>query len=129
MDPKIFVLIGGFFNLSWAIFHIFFPKFFKWDKALKNVDYINRSVMHIQSIFLLITFLIFSFSAFIFTNELINTNLGKFLIASFGLFWFIRSIVNVYFFGIKNKKANFFLIIFLFGFIIHLIPFIIIIIA
>ena len=129
MEPKIFVLIGGIFNLSWAIFHIFFPKFFKWDKALKNVDYINRSVMHIQSIFLLITFLIFSFSAFIFTNELISTNLGKFLIASFGLFWFIRSIVNVYFFGIKNKKANFFLIIFLFGFIIHLIPFIIIIIA
>lgn len=126
MNPKIFVIVGGVFNLSWAIFHVYFPKFFKWDKALKKIDPINRAVMHIQSIFLLITFLIFSSAAFLFTDELISTNLGKYLIASFGIFWFIRSLVNIYFFGIKDKKADFFLLIFIFGFVIHLIPFIIV---
>ncbi len=126
MNPKIFIILGGIFNLSWAIFHIFFPKFFKWDKALKKVDYINRSVMHIQSNFLLITFLIFSFAAFLFTDEMIDTNLGKYLVASFGMFWLIRSFVNIYFFGVKNKQADFFLFIFISGFIIHLIPFLII---
>lgn len=126
MNPEIFIITGGFYHLSWAVFHVFFPKVFKWETALKNIDFLNQSLMHIQSIFLLITFLIFSFAAFVFTDELINTNLGRFFIASFGLFWLIRSIVQIYYFGIKNKKANVFQIVFLFGFLIHLILLIII---
>lgn len=122
MDPKVYVIIGGFFHLFWAIFHIFFPKFFNWESALKNAGHYNRSLMHIQSIFLLITFLIFSGAAFLFTNELVETRLGNYLIASFGLFWFLRSIANLYFFGIKDKKADLFLIIFIAGFIIHMVP-------
>jgi hypothetical protein len=126
MKPEIFIIIGGFFHLFWVVFHIFFPKFFKWETALKSIDYFNRSLMHIQSIFLLITFLIFSLAAFIFPGELISTNLGRFLIASFGLFWFFRFFVQIYFFGFKNKISNLFQIVFIFGFLIHLIPLIII---
>ena len=128
MNPKTFIIIGGFYHLSWAISHVFFPKLFKWDKALEKIDFYNKSIMHIQSLFLLITFIIFGFAAFIFPNELINSNLGKYLIASFGMFWFFRSIAQIYYFGIKDKKANVFHLIFIFGFLIHLIPFVIIII-
>jgi hypothetical protein len=126
MNPEIFIIAGGFYHLSWAVFHMFFPKVFEWETALKNIGFLNQSLMHIQSIFLLITFLIFSFAAFVFPDELIKTNLGRYFIASFCLFWLIRSIVQIYYFGIKNKKANLFHIIFIFGFLIHLIPLIIV---
>lgn len=122
MDIKILIIIGGVYHLLWAGFHLFFPKYFKWDTTLKNIDFINKSLMNIQSIFLLITFLIFGFAALIFPSELINTNLGRFFIVSFALFWLCRSIVQIYYFGVKNIKANVFHLIFIFGFLIHLIP-------
>jgi hypothetical protein len=123
MNLKVFIFIGGFYHLLWVIFHIFWPKIFKWKESLSGLDLINRSLMYIQSIFLMITFLIFSFIAFFHTNEMISTNLGLSLIASFALFWLIRSIVQIYFFGYKDKRSIVLIIMFLFGFVIHLIPF------
>ncbi len=125
MYLKVLIIIGGIYHLSWAVFHIFWPKVFNWKQALANLDFINRSLMHIQSIFLLLMFFIFSFISIFHVNEMISTSLGLTLIASFSLFWLIRIIVQIKFFGYKDKISVFFLILFLFGFIIHLVPFLI----
>ena len=116
------IMIGGVYNLGFAIFHLMFWRLFRWKRDLSSLTFINRSVMQILNLCLTFVFLLMAYISFFNTSELIQTNLGKTLLVGFSLFWFLRMIEQIIFFGIRNLISIALTLVFLFGCVIYLIP-------
>jgi hypothetical protein len=116
------IMIGGVYNLGFAIFHLMFWRIFRWKKDLSRLTFINRSVMQILNLCLTFMFLVIAYVSFSHSSELVQTNLGKTLLVGFSLFWFLRMIEQVIFFGIRNSISIILTLIFLFGCVIYLVP-------
>jgi hypothetical protein len=119
---EVMILLGGFYNLGFAIFHLLFWRLFRWKRDLSSLTFINRSVMQILNLCLTFVFLLMAYISFFNTSELIQTNLGKALLVGFSLFWFLRMIEQIIFFGIRNLISIALTLVFLFGCVIYLIP-------
>lgn len=119
---EVMILLGGVYNLGFAIFHLMFWRIFRWKKDLSRLTFINRSVMQILNLCLTFVFLLMAYISFFNTSELIQTNLGKALLVGFSLFWFLRMIEQIIFFGIRNLISIALTLVFLFGCVIYLIP-------
>lgn len=119
---EVMILIGGFYNLGFAIFHLMLWRLFRWKRDLSSLPFINRSVMQILNLCLTFVFLLMAYISFFNTSELIQTNLGKALLVGFSLFWFLRMIEQIIFFGIRNLISIALTLVFLFGCVIYLIP-------
>ena len=119
---EVMILLGGFYNLGFAIFHLMFWRLFRWKRDLSSLTFINRSVMQILNLCLTFVFLLMAYISFFNTSELIQTNLGKTLLVGFSLFWFLRMIEQIIFFGIRNLISIALTLVFLFGCVIYLIP-------
>ncbi len=120
---EVIILIGGIYNLAFAIFHLFFWRLFQWKKDLSKLTFINRSVMQILNLCLTFVFLLMAYISFFYVSELRATDLGKTLLIGFSLFWLLRMIEQVIFFGIRNSISIVLTVIFLLGSVIYLIPF------
>ena len=116
------ILLGGVYNLGFAIFHLMFWRLFRWKRDLSSLTFINRSVTQILNLCLTFVFLLMAYISFFNTSELIQTNLGKALLVGFSLFWFLRMIEQIIFFGIRNLISIALTLVFLFGCVIYLIP-------
>ena len=116
------IIIGGAFNLGFALFHIFFWKLFHWKRDLASLTYVNRSVMQILNLCLTFVFLIFAYISFSHTFELLITPLGKTMLVMISLFWFIRAVEQLIFFGLKNKLSFLFFVLFILGGGIYIYP-------
>jgi len=119
---EVTILIGGFYNLGFVVFHLMFWKIFQWKKDLSSLTFINRSVMQILNLCLTFVFLVMAYVSFFHTPELAQTNLGRMLLIGFSLFWFLRMIEQVIFFGMRNRVSVILAVIFFFGSIIYMIP-------
>ncbi len=117
------LIVGGVFNLGFAVFHLAFWRLFRWKKDLASLTLINRSVMQILNLCLTFVFLVMSYVSFFHGPELIQTSLGKTILAAFSLFWFLRMVEQVIFFGVRNRKSLTFTLVFLLGSVIYLVPF------
>ena len=117
------IFVGGVFNLGFAVYHIMFWRLFRWREDLASLRHINRSVMQVLNLCLTFVFLVMAYVSFFHTSELIQTSLGKTLLIAFSLFWFLRMIEQMVFFGIKNKMSAAFTLVFLLGSVIYLLPF------
>ena len=78
--------------------------------------------MQVLNLCLTFVFLVMAYVSFFHTSELIQTSLGETLLIAFSLFWFLRMIEQVVFFGIKNKMSDAFTLVFLLGSVIYLLP-------
>jgi len=116
------IFVGGVFNLGFAVYHTMFWRLFRWREDLASLRRINRSVMQVLNLCLTFVFLVMAYVSFFHTSELIQTSLGETLLIAFSLFWFLRMIEQVVFFGIKNKMSVAFTLIFLLGSVIYLLP-------
>jgi len=90
--------------------------------VLPSLDFVNRSVMQILNLCLTFMFLVMAYISFFYVSELRQTPLGKTLLIGFSLFWFLRMIEQIIFFGMRNSVSIVLSIIFLFGSVIYLIP-------
>ena len=93
--------------IALAMVHIFFPKYFNWDKELKSLSLINRQMMTVHTFFIALTALLMGLLCLTSSAELIETNLGKKISLGLGLFWTVRLVIQ--FFGYstdlwKGKK-------------------------
>lgn len=119
---EISLFAGGIFNLGFTVFHLFFWKLFDWKKDLASLTPVNRSVMQILN--LCLTFMIFmmSYVSLFLPQEMLTTRLGKSLLASFALFWFLRTLEQIFVFEVRNRLSVVFTLIFLLGSILYIIP-------
>jgi hypothetical protein len=125
----ILIIAGGAFNLGFGIYHLTFWKTYRWSTDLPKISRLNQSV--VQIINLCLAFMIFAmaFLSFFYFNDLIATALGNVLLFIMFMFWLLRMVEQVIFFGTKNRTAILFTFIFLAGSLLYLAPFILVLIS
>ena len=124
MNADIWILTGGLYCLGFVIFHLTFWKLFKWQEDLASLSFINRAVMQVLNLCLTFAFFIFGYISLFHTQELQTTSLGRSLLLLISIFWLLRAIQQILFFGLKNKVSLIFFMVFFAGFVIYLFPFI-----
>jgi hypothetical protein len=120
IDIKEYILIlGGFYNIGFALFHAKFWTVFNWKNDLPKLTRVNYAIMRILNYCLIFIFLLMAYISFFHQFELLYTGLGNTLLFAFAIFWILRLLMQFKFFGIKNKISNLFVILFLFGGLIY----------
>jgi len=116
------VLVGGIYNLAFGIYHLMFWKLFKWKEDLKNIHLVNRGIMQILNLCLAFLFFVMAYISIFNIKDLLDTGIGKTLIISFAVFWLLRSIEQIVFFGLKSKISVIHFILFILGALIYTYP-------
>lgn len=119
---EILLKIGGIYNLAFAVFHCLFWKIFKWDSELRQLNFLNRAIMQVLNLCLIFCFLIFFYISVFHTSDLLTTGLGKSILICISIFWLFRAVEQILFFKLKDLVSAFFLIFFICGAVIYLIP-------
>jgi hypothetical protein len=109
------LLFGGLYCFAFSVFHILFWKIFRWRQDLHRLSPTNRAIMQILNMRLIYIFVFFGVISIVFQNELLFTAFGRFVIIVIAVFWFMRAIEQVMFFGIKNYVSFALFIVFLLG--------------
>ncbi len=94
---EIHLKIIGVLLMALALIHIFFPKYFNWDKELKSLSLINRQMMTVHTFFIAFTVFLMGLLCLISSTDLIETYLGKRISLGLGIFWTVRLFIQ--FFG------------------------------
>lgn len=97
---EVHLKIIGFSLIALALIHVIFPKYFNWQEELQSLSLVNRQMMIVHTFFIALTVLLMGLLCVFATADLIHTDLGKMVCLGFGLFWFIRLIVQ--FFGYSS---------------------------
>ena len=116
------VIFGGVFNLGFAIYHLMFWRLFHWKEDLASLGRLNRSVVQILNLCLTFLLLVMAYVSFFHRSELLQTSLGNTILIAFSLFWFLRMIEQIVFFGFKKKMSVVFTLLFLLGGVVYLVP-------
>ena len=104
MTAEILIYIGGVYQLVWALTHFYFPKQLNWENTLAPLDDFNRILMLIFSKLLLFFYLGTALICFIYARELPDTDIGLALLIFLALYWLVRGLLQVQYFGFR--KAN-----------------------
>jgi hypothetical protein len=109
MKSEQIIFIAGFFNIFCAVLHIFFPAKYEWNKILSSLREDLRGVilanLHIMNICLLLIFAIAALLSIKHASDIVNTSLGKTIMASFTVFWIIRSLIQIFVIFISLKMG------------------------
>ena len=122
MSNETILSIGGAYNLVLAVFHLAFWKLFQWKQDLATLTRLNRAVVQILNLSLTFVFLLFAYISLFHANELLHSKLGQSLLALIAMFWFLRAIEQIIFFGYRRKASIAFLVLFLVGTGLYSIP-------
>lgn len=95
---KILLRIGGVINLLFVLFHLAMVKGI--GIALTPVSTDIQAVVHMLNIHVAFTLLIFAYLAFFQWRDLLTTRLGHVTATAIALFWFLRGINQVAFYGL-----------------------------
>ena len=95
---KILLRIGGVINLLFVLFHIAMAK--PINEVLGPLSPEIPATVHILNIHVAFTLLIFSYLAIFQWRDLLTTRLGNVTAIAIALFWFLRAINEVIFYGL-----------------------------
>ena len=123
MNDSQILFAGGIYHLALAVFHIFFWRIFHWKEDLASLTRVNRAIVQILNLCLTFVFFAAAYISFFHAAELLFAPLGRTILASIALFWVFRSILQVVFFGARHRLSILFIVIFLVGIVLYLIPF------
>ena len=122
MNSETVIIIGGIYNLSFALFHLMFWRLFRWKEDLASLTRINRAIMQVINLCLTFVFLAFAYISLFHTTELLSTSLGNTLLVLIFIFWILRAIEQIVFFSLRKKISVTLLVVFVFGALIYLLP-------
>lgn len=122
MKPEILVIAGGAFCVGFFVFHAFFWRLFDWREDLKSLSHINRQVMQILNLCLMAAFAIFAYISLLHTDELLQTALGRNLLLLVAVFWWLRAIEQILFFGLSRLVSVGFFAVFVIGGFLYSLP-------
>lgn len=113
---------GGLYNIALVIFHLLFWQLFNWAEDLCSLSTLNRAIMQVVNLSLVFVFTMFAYLSLIHTTELLSTTLGRALLLSISVFFFLRAILQVVFFRLLRWGSVAFLVFFLAGGVLYGIP-------
>lgn len=121
---KVLLYVGAAYHLAFALFHLGFWKLFRWQDELPKLGFINRNIMQILNLCLTFIFLAIAWISFVHADALSATALGRTLLIVIALFWLLRAFLQAFYFGIKDMRSFAFLLVFVAGATLYLVPFI-----
>jgi hypothetical protein len=95
---KILLRIGGVINLLFVLFHLAMVK--PIGEALASLSPDIRATVSTLNIHVAFILLIFAYLAIFQWRELLTTRLGNIMAIAISLFWFLRAINQVVFYGL-----------------------------
>jgi hypothetical protein len=116
------IVLGGVFNLGFAVFHIFFWRLFRWGEELPRLSFLNRQIVQVLNLCLMAALLMMAWVSFVHPRELAGTPLGRTLLVAFGAFWIRRMIEQPVFFGWRSGASLAMTVAFLVGGLLYLVP-------
>ncbi len=86
------IKVGGFLNLGWLVFHLFFWRLFEWRSELRRLSFTNRNVMQILNLCLSFCFLFFAAISLRHPDALLrpHPDIGHTVLVGIGIFWIMR---------------------------------------
>ena len=112
---KILLYFGAAYHLLFVAFHLSFWKIFNWKYELEFLTTINQNVMQILNLRLIYVFLVVACLSFFCADELLTESLGKVILFAIALFWLMRAVEQIVFFGLKNRLSAAIFVVFLLG--------------
>lgn len=122
MNSPILIYACGLYMIAFAVFHLMFPRLFNWRNDLKKLTLANRAIIQIANFRLIYIFLFVAAICFCFPQELVQTPLGRFLLAGLSLFWLGRTIEQFIFVRVNNVMVHMLTVIFIAGTILFFLP-------
>ena len=113
------VIAGGIYTTALIVFHLLFWRIFKWPETLAPLNYVNRATMQVLNISLTFIFFIFAYISFAHTAELLNTGLGRAVLALISMLWLFRAALQLVFYGWRHKASAALAVYFLLGAILY----------
>jgi hypothetical protein len=112
VKPELLIWSGGLFHVAFVVFHLMFRKLFRWDTELAKLTSLNRAVIPVLNISLTVVFVVFAYFSLMHAPEMVRTELGRTLTLAIAIFWYLRAVQQVVFFGLrKTPSLIFFLVV------------------
>jgi hypothetical protein len=105
---QIHLKIIGILLIVLALVHIFFPKYFNWEKELKSLSLINRQMMIVHTFFIAFVVFLMGLLCLTCSTELVETSLGKKIALGLGLFWITRLFIQFFGYSLSLWKGKVF---------------------
>jgi len=123
---KYLIITGGIYHLICALFHIAFPRLFKWNLLIKDINQTDKNylkdIIYTSNSLIGLIWLMFAALSLFKTDELISTRLGNFILFIFTGIWFVRIfILFPIYTGFRSIFSLLRFIFFIIGFILYLI--------
>ncbi len=116
------IYAGGFFSLCFGVFHLFFWRLLNWKEQLPKLSSLNRGVVQILNLRLIYVFLFVAILCFMFPVELLETEMGHFILLGCSFFWLGRFLEQFLFFNHKDRILQLLTVVFGVGALLFLIP-------
>ena len=105
MKPELLIWSGGLFHVAFVVFHLTFRKLFRWDTELAKMTSLNRAVVPVLNLSLTVVFVIFSYLSLMHAPEMVQTELGRTLTLAIAVFWYLRAVQQIVFFGLRRTPS------------------------
>jgi len=102
---SILLLTGGLYSLAFAVFHMLFWRVFRWKADLQRLIPVNRAIIQVLNLRLIYVFLVMGLATVLFPVALLSTEFGMFILGAVSLFWFMRAIEQIIFFGLHSVAS------------------------
>jgi hypothetical protein len=109
------LLVGGFYHLAFAAFHLLFGRLFRWKSTLRLTTPLNRAVMRVMNLCLVFLFLFLAVASFFGRGLLLSEASGRWVLAFVAGFWLWRAALQAGFFGVRRPLSVLLFVIFLAG--------------
>lgn len=98
--------IIGFLLIALAILHIPFPKYFKWKTELQPLSLLTRQIFYVHTFFIVVVIVFMAVLCICFTNDLLKTHLGHYVLLGLSVFWGLRLIIQLFIYSPKLWKGK-----------------------
>ncbi len=98
---ELLLKLTGFVLITLGLFHVFFPKYFKWKEEFSKVSTINRQMMYVHSFFIAFVVVLIGLLCVTSATDLLTTPLGKRISLGISIFWITRLFIQ--FFGYSTS--------------------------
>lgn len=119
---KILILIGGIINILIAAMHMTLSQAGNWTETLSSLSLDNRATMYTLNIHVALACLIFGYVSLFHRKELLTSSLGRSVTAGIGLFWILRAVNQVIFWGSEAPDTPFWVIFCLAVSLMYIVP-------
>ena len=119
---KILLLIGGIINLVFSLLHLTLGKALNWSETLSCLTPDNRATIYTLNAHLAFTCLVFAYLSLFHRKDMLNTGIGRAVMAAIGLFYILRAVNQVVYNGLSAPGTPFGVILFLSVSLLYVVP-------